>query len=307
MNDSTNKILEFVVEQKCIPWFLIEKGWLYFCIISGWIACLFKEQTECTFLIPHRNCSNFIMLSIESIERNCEGIKYKIIVADDASNVDEFYKIKIKFKTNKNIEIYRFKKLKSHPFILEWLYHRAKSIYVIILDQDSILISEEWKNLINEFVKKDKLMLIGIRDNRDSFQMVHPSFILMNKVRINRFIKPPFFYGERPHYERYRIGQSEPQHAISCKALAFSPSSLDYLDTYRTKYALGTVGYYQTRENAIVYHQWYSGRIFSYKDDVLLDGFVVGNIKKGINEFINAYSANSLDLTPENYCQDAKS
>jgi len=260
-----------------------------------------NQNVECTFLMPHKNCAEYAKLCLESIEKFANKTNYRIMIADDFSNMDEF--MKLRDMANPKTSIYRFtRKAAGHPFVLEWLYLKAKSDYVIILDQDSILISDYWEKLLDEFNNNKKLILIGIRDScaiRKSPQMVHPSFILINKQRCDKALRPPLFFGDRPFYHRYSIGLAEPQHALSCKALAFDPQSIQYLDTYQTKYGFGTVGYYKNINQRVVYHQWYSGRIYKMDDnDDILNGVLVKDLKKGISKYLDDNKTNGVDLEP---------
>lgn len=301
-------IREFVFDQRCIPYCFSNKvtnQFKYFVCRFG-IAkfskykCDSKEkEVKCTFLIPHKDCAKFLKLCVNSIQQNAKSISYEIIIADDASSEQEF--LQVLELLQPGITIYRFANKHGHPFVLEWLYSRARSQYVVILDQDAMLVSRYWENLFHEFDVSAQLLLIGVRDQyviRWSPQMVHPSFLLINKKRISTALKGPFFFGDKPFYEKYQIGYPESYHALSCKALAFHSDSIRYLESYKTKYGFGSVAYHQSIENLIIYHQWYSGRINSLEDSQVIDGFSVRTLRDGLNNFFDDHSSGKLNFEP---------
>ena len=78
--------------------------------------------------------------------------------------------------------------------------------------------------------------------------------------------------------------------------MAWDAQSILYLDTYLTKYGFGTVGYLNDIDNAIVYHQWFSGRISSLEDKAQIDGCLVKTIRDQLNEFLNDYRKGKADF-----------
>jgi len=307
------RLKDYVFEQKCIPWFVFVK-WgklkrdldflkIKFDICFGVKILFFSkiENPKISFLISHKNCAIFIKLCIESIRRYSKDGTYEIVIADDCSAEKEFEEIKQIIAND--VTLYRFRKTRGHCFSLEWLFQKARAKYVIILDQDTILVSNLWQDLIDEFKIKDKLLMIGMRDQcalRNSPLMVHPSFALINKERCKKFLKSPFFFGDKPLEHLYKIDQAEEYHALSCKCLAFNEESIEYLDAYQTKYGYGSVGYYGSKDRRVMYHQWYSGRIHSMSENSTIDDYSVKSLRDAINKFLIDYQADRFDLTPVN-------
>lgn len=300
----------FIIKQRCIPWFLLEKFQPYVMFILSKFGMLANEKYSyktkkknvlITFIVPHKDCSTYLKLCVESIRTFAKGLNYKIIVADDCSDRSEYNSIKALVATD--LDLYRFNKNRTHPFVLEWLYNQTRSQYVVVIDQDSILLKNYWENFINEFQTHPELLLIGIRDDcliRHSPQMLHPSFIMLNKKKCNKVLKKPLFFGKKINYENYTIKANEPYHSLTCKALHYNCKSIKYLDTYQTKYGFGTIGYYKQEDNPIVYHQWYSGRIYLLNENEIKDGFKVKDIKYGIMLFLRDKSLNCA-----NFCKNA--
>jgi glycosyltransferase involved in cell wall biosynthesis len=300
---------EFIFDQYCVPWFIsarIREKFLLFQCQTNYLAREIgaiskkdktKRKVECTFLIAHKDCSVFLKLCVDSICRYASNINYEVIIADDFSNEQEFSEA-TKLVSDR-VRLYRHEVRRGHPFMLEWLYNRANSKYVVILDQDAILLSVGWQELFEEFSKNEHLLLIGARDQcliRNSPQMVHPSFILLNKERCAKGLKPPYFFGRLRSYGKFEIGQPEQHHVLTCKVLLNNAKSVEYLENYQTKYGFGTVSYFGSKEKAIVYHQWYSGRIYKYNNDEMIDGFPVAKIRDSVNNFLRDFENNKLDL-----------
>ncbi|WP_157817799.1 glycosyltransferase family 2 protein [Candidatus Thiodictyon syntrophicum] len=257
-----------------------------------------RNSPCCTIVIAHKNAPEFVKACLQSIATHTIQTTYEIIVADDCSAAPAFSELLA--IRQPYLRLYRFRTPHGHSFVLEWLYRKARSPYVLILDQDTLLLSNRWETLLDEFQRDLRLTLIGMRDqhiNRHSPRMVHPSFLLINKTRCSARLQPPFFVGERPGYEGYEIGQQEPYHALSCKALLQDPHSIGYLDTHPTQYGLGCVGYYRDVRDAVVYHQWYSGRLYTLNDDDVIDGHPARSFRQGINKFWQDYYAGQLDMS----------
>jgi len=256
-----------------------------------------RPGLRCTILIAHKNASEFVRACLHSLETHGGQVPYEVIVADDCSDAAEFSRLLT--IRHPYLRLYRFRTPHGHSFVLEWLYQRARSQYVLILDQDTLLLSNRWEGLLDEIARDQRLILIGMRDlhsNRASPRMVHPSFLLIDKTRCNGRLQRPLFFGERPGYENYQIGQEEPYHALSCKALRWNPHSIGYLDTHPTRYGLGCVGYYQEIGHPVVYHQWYSGRLHKLSDDDRIDGSPARTFREGINRFWQDYRKGELDM-----------
>ena len=209
---------DFILKQKCLPWFV----WEYlnkcknFC---RFIQCKFNlvrckqynyadrylaKKALITFLIPHKNGAEFIKFCIESIQRNLKDKPYQIMVADDSSDPNEFDKLLE--LTADNVSLYRFAQTQGHGFILEWLFRRIQSTFVVILDQDSILLKSP-ENLLKEFELNHKLLIIGVRDQcvcRNSRDMVHPSFMMIHRERVCQALRGPLFVGYNIPYGSFK-------------------------------------------------------------------------------------------------------
>lgn len=308
----------FIMEWKCIPSFLTRRFSLLISVSFRARYGLFLSKTyssrtkkrkrpAVTFVIPHKDCSTFLRLCIESIHAQARQLDYQILVADDCSDEEEF--ARAKGLVSDMVSVTRFHSPKGHPFALEWLYGRARSKYVVILDQDAMLLSGKWMDFLEDFRSDSDLLVVGLRDkfiNRYSPEMLHPAFLILDKERCDQRLTHPFFFGDRPGYGNYQVHVEEPYHALTCKALACSPKSVRYLESHQTKYGFGSVGYCGVAEARVVYHQWYSGRIKTLKDDDLIDNIPVSRVRAPVSMFLEDYKNGAVDLRPVHYpsCED---
>jgi hypothetical protein len=169
------------------------------------------------------------------------------------------------------------------------------------MDQDALLLGDHWARFLTEFHNHPELLMIGVRDQcrlRGSPQMLHPSFILLNKQRCEARLRPPLFFGPKPGAEKYQFGPEEPYYALFCKALELNPGTIKYLEQYQTHYGFGTVAYLDGPDDRVIYHQWYSGRVHTLRDEETIDGFPVRDLRSATERFLQHHKENRIDLTP---------
>jgi|GEM_PF-2945425 len=259
-----------------------------------------------SFLVAHKDCIEFLELCIQSICRHAAGLDYEIIVVDDGSQSPDLARIA---KLSPRLSLHRFDAGAGHPNALQWLYCRARAPYVVIMDQDAVLLDGHWDHFLAEFHRHPELLLIGVRDQcrlRNSPQMLHPSFILANKARCDAVLRPPFFFGAKPKAAIYRFEPEEAYYAFFCKALAHHPGSIRYLEQYQTNYGFGTVAYLDRPEQPVIYHQWYSGRVHALGDDDTIERFRVGDLRGATERFLKDQREGAVDLSPRTTAPDIR-
>ena len=141
-------------------------------------------------------------------------------------------------------------------------------------------------------------IMVGARDYcfiRNSPRMVHISFLLLDKIRIDEHLLAPLFDGERPGYETYQIEQPEPYHALPCKALEYHPDSIAYLEPLiAPRYGCGNFWCYQ--DTPLAYHHWYSGRTAGFKPWDFFEGQPIYRFQKFKNRFMKDYRAGRIQI-----------
>jgi len=255
-------------------------------------------RPQFSFLVAHKDCIGFLEVCIQGIVRHAGSIDYEILVVDDASETVDLAGLG---RLSDRLSVYQFRECGGHPCALQWLYYRARAPHVVILDQDAVLLSNHWHRFLAEFQRRPELLMIGVRDQcrlRRSPQMLHPSFILLNKDRCEARLRPPFFFGPKPGAEKYQFGPEEPYYALFCKALLLNAGSLHYLEQYQTRYGFGTVAYLDQPDQPVIYHQWYSGRVHTLQDDQTIDGFPVRTLREATQRFPQDQKAGAIDLSP---------
>jgi glycosyltransferase involved in cell wall biosynthesis len=245
------------------------------------------NHPDLTFIIAHYNEPDFLELCLESI-RQWTPLPYRILVGDNDSLPEQAAAARRLLSAEDRL--LSFPRPFHHHTILQALYEEATTRYIVVLDQDCLLLSEAWFKLFDDLQPPYRL-LVGARDQctiRSSPRMVHVSFVILDKERIKRRIAGPLFFGELPGYKKYRIGQVEPYHTLSCKALQYHPDAIVYLEPQTVnEYGFGT---YWCRENKVIaYHQWYSGRVEALGSQDSIDGYSVEALKNAKERFIEDY------------------
>jgi glycosyltransferase involved in cell wall biosynthesis len=248
-----------------------------------------NQSTDLTFIIAHYNCADFLEICLDSIRAFTPGsVSYRITVGDNGSNPGQLERVRQLLKPGE--DLHQFPKPHCHVTILETLYQLANSRYVVVLDQDCVLLSGEWLKLLDDLQPQSKL-LAGARDLcaiRHSPRMIHVSFVLLDKKRISDCLSGPLFFGEVPGYDSYQIRQAEPYHALTCKALQYHPDAIVYLEPLNSMdYGFGT--FWRRGREPIAYHQWYSGRISDFRTDSIIDGISIQWISGANQNFLNDY------------------
>jgi len=305
INKFFKRIRGFAINQNFVPWFIRKNHLSFFWNLEAKFNLVWKKTitsgktgftNKCTFLIPHKNCTQYLNMCIDSIYKKCTNFKYEILICDDFSTYNEFSRIK---NIPADMKIYRFLTPKGHPFALQWLFYRAHSEYVVILDQDAIIMTKHLEVLFDRFNMNSKLLVLGMLDPRTEKQdkkMLHPSFMLINKKRCDSLLKNPLFFDDK-FKTSYKNVCNEKYYSLTLKALAIDSNSVEYLKTIKTKYGHGVFGYLDNYKEPIVYHQWYSGRIYNMDDNAKIDNeFTVKDIKATSQMFIDDYYNNSIKI-----------
>jgi GT2 family glycosyltransferase len=110
-----------------------------------------------SILIPVYNQFNYTMSCIKSIFLNTKNIPYEIILIDDAST-DETQSIK---KYVKNITVIRNEKNQGFLLNCNKGAKEAKGKYLVFLNNDTIVMQDWLKNMLEVFEEKEKVGLVG--------------------------------------------------------------------------------------------------------------------------------------------------
>lgn len=250
---------------------------------------MMPQKPEVTFIIAHYNGADFLELCLQSIGR-FSPFPHQVVIGDNGSSPVELAKVRQLLRPDD--ELLHIPLPDWHPSILEKLFRRADTRFVVTMDQDCLLLSEEWLKLFDD-LRPEHRLLAGARDLcalRSSPQMVHVSFILLDKQRITNTLNGPLFYGEMPDYGSFQVCQQEYYHSLTCKALRYHPDSIVYLDPLQAPdYGYGN--FWCRQDVPVAYHQWYSGRISPMADEDSLDGYRVEVLRTAKEHFISDYKS----------------
>jgi glycosyltransferase involved in cell wall biosynthesis len=289
-----------------LPWFIVRRLGLAgpacrynFVPIASDDIRRVQSTVQISFVVAHWNAPRFVAQLIESIQRHTRNCRYEILIVDDASELQAFNEVQRLAEPDR---ITRFLSSGGHSRSLEWGFHRSRGEYVVIIDQDALIVTDDWLALVESFNDNPELIVIGVRDKvpglRNSPQMHHASFMMIHRERCLEKLRPPYFFAEAPRYPDSRVGQSEPYHLLTCKCLALSARTVGYLESYRTKYGLSTASFYPPSNQPLIFHHWFSGRISGLKDSDRIDGLLVSDLRAAQQQFHSDLAAESLDLTP---------
>jgi hypothetical protein len=196
-----------------------------------------------------------------------------------------------------------------HSALLNFLLRKAKTEFVVFLDQDCVLLNR-LDSLIDAV--EQGAMLAGPRDQmlvdyplrsgeRPNFKpqylrkfgdYVHASLMVLRPAKVRAQ------FGNRPFHWKKSFGEQnhEKYHGLSHLLQKSNPKSVLLLDSVHTAYGLGMVYYHG--EKLLAYHNWYSGRVF--KQTGTMDGIKIDTLVQSMERFLRDYKANRLnfDLPP---------
>ena len=279
-----------------------------------------KIDSSIAFCIVHWNASDFLLLTVSQIELLYPNSK--IYILDNGSNQIHLTSIKTELKKFNNVTLFGSlgcpnwaKKFglensfewQSHTdglqFLLNYSAKQSDEI-AVFLDQDCIL-STHVDELFSKFTKD--IVLIGARDHliipkdygplkkgnlRNSYHLIHPSFMILQPNRINQLFGGSSFYDKRTESsEGYtETSQSEPYHGISFKALG----RILFIET-RMHAKIPLLTSYSYNETIYAWHAWYSSRTTGVHS-ASLDGLPVSwlqEVRKTEYEFMRQVYRNT--------------
>jgi hypothetical protein len=251
-----------------------------------------KIDSPTAFCIVHWNAPDFLLLTVSQIELlypNC-----KIYILDNGSQQIHLTSIKAGLKKFNNVTLFALlvcpkwaKKLGLYT-LFEWQSHTAGLQFLlnysakqsdeiaVFLDQDCILTTR-----VDELFSKfsENIILIGARDYvivptdygplkkgkiRGSYDLIHPSFMIMQPNRINQLFGNSSFYDERPELLEYYVGR-EASHPEQYHGLSFKASGRILFVEPRMHAKIPFLTSYAYNENIFAWHAWYSSRTFGIK------------------------------------------
>jgi hypothetical protein len=279
-----------------------------------------RIDSPLAFCLVHWNASDFLLLTVKQIKLLYPNSK--IYILDNGSQQMHLTSIKTELKKFNNVTLFSAigcpnwaKKLgleysfdwQSHTSGLQFLLnYSAKQLdkIAIFLDQDCIL-STHIDELFSKF--NNDVFLIGARDHlviprdygplrkghlRWSYCLIHPSFLILQPIRINKLFGNSAFYDKRTdNLELYgKIAHPEPYHGISFKAskkILFLETSMHEKTPLLTSYSYNGTIY--------AWHAWYSSRTTGVQSKSL-DGLPVSwlqDVRKTEYEFMRQLNKNA--------------
>jgi hypothetical protein len=252
-----------------------------------WQILLQGKVDGCTaFCIVHWNASDFLLLTVNQIELLYP--KSKIYIFDNASSQVHLASIKDELSKFNNVTLFTLlsppkwaKKLyldtlfgwQSHTaglqFLLNYSANQSDEI-AVFLDQDCI-ISVPIDEFFSKFSKD--IILIGARQLYSPgitiSRLIHPSFMILQPVRINKLFGDSVFYDRRTENAEVFC---DPFQGISFKVL--ERGGMFYLEP-RAHSTIPLLTSYEYNGITYAWHAWYSSRTTGVSSASSLDGLQV--------------------------------
>jgi hypothetical protein len=263
-----------------------------------------KTESSTAFCIVHWNAPDFLLLNVNQIRLLYPNSK--IYILDNGSRHVYLTTIKAGLKKFNNVTLFallgcpNWAKKFGLDKLFEWQNHtiglqfllnysaKQSDAIAVFLDQDCIL-STRVDELFSKFSMD--IILIGARDHlivpydygplkkgklRNCYNLIHPSFMILQPKRINQLFGDSSFYDKRTEsLELYPEKASrEPYHGISFKAMGrilFMASRTHAKIPLLTSYAYNGTIY--------AWHAWYSSRTIGMHS-ASLDGFPVSWLRE---------------------------
>lgn len=148
-----------------------------------------------TILTCNFNTSDFLINTLYSLKKLTKN-KYKVIIRDNNSKYEDYFKLFNYTKDFNNIELYRVEGFKirgslAHGMALNDLFLKVKTKYCVILDPDFTFLIKNWDDiLINEL--DEKCPIIGTQGPRFKYQDFPYIFGILFKSNIFKELEIDF-------------------------------------------------------------------------------------------------------------------
>jgi len=284
-----------------------------------------KIDGPIAFCIVHWNAPDFLLLSVNQLELlypHCS-----IYILDNGSKHTNLVSILSELKQFNNVTLFsllgcpNWGKKFGLDTLFDWQTHSAGLQFLlnysakqldeiaVFLDQDCIL-TRHIDALFSKF--NSEVVLIGARDylivpddygplkkgrkTRNSYNLIHPSFMILQPNRINQLFGKYSLYDKRTQSSKFYAERAmpEPYHGISFKALGkilYLETSMHAKIPFLTSYVYNGTIY--------AWHAWYSSRTTGVYRASLLDGLPVSwlqDVRKAEYEFMKQISRNSANV-----------
>ena len=252
-----------------------------------WQILLQSKVDSCiAFCIVHWNAPDFLLLTVNQIELLYPNSK--IYIFDNSSAQVHLASIKAELSKFNNVTLFALlsppkwaKKLhldtlfgwQSHTAGLQFLLNysaKQSDEIAVFLDQDCII-----SKPIDEFFSKfgKDIILIGARQlyspGHTISRLIHPSFMILQPVRINKLFGDSVFYDRRTENAE---AFCDPFQGLSFKVL--ERGGMFYLEP-RMHSTIPLLTSYEYNGTVYAWHAWYSSRTIGLNGASSLDGLQV--------------------------------
>jgi len=273
-----------------------------------WQILLQNKVDGCTaFCIVHWNAPDFLLLTVAQIELLYPNSK--IYIFDNSSEQVHLAAIKAELRKFNNVTLFallsppkwaktlHFDKLfawQSHTAGLQFLLNysaKQSDEFAVFIDQDCI-ISQPIDELFSKFNKD--IILIGARQlyspGNTISRLIHPSFMILQPVRINKLFGDSVFYDRRTEKAE---AFCDPFQGLSFRVL--ERGGMLYLEPHMHS-TIPLLTSYEYNGIKYAWHAWYSSRTIGIGNDSSIDGLHVAwlqNVRKIEFDFMTQVHRNT--------------
>lgn len=263
-----------------------------------------KKQSTIAFCIVHWNAPDFLLLTVNQLEKLYPD--KKIYIIDNGSRPNNLKLLLAGLVRCKNVTLFasldspNWAKKLGLDNIFEWQSHTSglqfllnysaqqSDEYAVFLDQDCML-NCKIDDLLSSF--NEKVVLIGARDYlnvlydygplkkgtlRRSYNLIHPSLLVLQPQRIVRLYGESAFYDKRTEIASNYKGKAlaEPYHGLSFKAYG----KMLFLETQMHPQIPFLTSYWHN-DKICAWHAWYSSRTIGVHSSSV-DGYPVSWLRE---------------------------
>lgn len=290
---------------RTLTWFTIRRLGLAaraceynFAPIASYDIRRLRASPENSFLIAHWNAPQFVAQLLACIGRHNKRIPHEILVIDDVSGSRALRQPQ---RPREPDRITRFLSPGGHSRSLEWAFHRCRGEYVVILDQDALILTDHWLDLLNDFRTNPELLLIGVRDKvpglRNSPQRHHASFMIMHRKRCLQKLGPLHFppaadLSGHPH----RPSRTLPSSHMQVLHIVAPNRRLSGGLSHQVRRLHGDL--LSARQTTAGFESLVFRRLSDLHNSDRISGLLVADLRESQQGFHHNLSLNSLDLAP---------
>lgn len=121
------------------------------------------EQKEVSIIIPFKDKVELLKNCVESIHNKTTYLNYKIVLINNSSREDETMKYLENIANDDKISVFNYDKPFNYSKINNWAVAKVQSPYIMLLNNDIEVISNEWLSSMVEHIQRKEVGAVGAK------------------------------------------------------------------------------------------------------------------------------------------------